>query len=121
MKHFFSDICVGFIVHAEHSSNIPFGLFPGYLPSSVLKALVLKNKPPLEKRLGVQILTVREVVWDHPTLPPMKSSSVSLSVRVTATEIPTVLQNQDHSGFLPYLLVALCLTAAVIVGFAFYR
>ena len=87
----------------------------------MLKTLILKNKLPLEKRLGVQILTVREVVWDHPTLPPMKSSPVSLSVRVTVTDIPTTLQNQDYSGFLPYLLVALCLITAVIVGFVFYR
>lgn len=75
----------------------------------------------MEKSLGVQIVTVREVMWDHPTLPPVKSSPVSLSIRVTATVIPTILQNQDYSGFLPYVLVALCLTAGVIVGFAFYR
>lgn len=98
-----------------------FRSFPEYVPSIVFKTVVLRNELPLEKRLGVQILTVREVVWDRPTLPPMKSSSVSLSVRVTVTDIPTILQNQDYSGFLPYLLVALCLTAAVIVGFAFYR
>jgi len=98
-----------------------FGSFPEYVPSIVLKTLILKNELPLEKGLGVQILTVREVVWDHPTLPPMKSSSVSLSVGLTVTDIPTTLQNQDYSGFLPYLLVALCLTAAAIVGFVFYR
>lgn len=95
--------------------------FPEYVPSIVFKTVVLRNELPLEKRLGVQILTVREVVWDRPTLPPMKSSSFSLSVRVTVIDIPTILQNQDYSGFLPYLLVALCMTAAVIVGFAFYR
>lgn len=121
-QFFFLNICVALKVLAEHNSNIPFfGLFPGFLPSSVLKTLVLKNKPPLEKSFGVQILSVREVVWDHPTPPPMKSSAVSLSVRGTVTDIPTDLQNQDYSGFLPYLLVALCLTAVVIVGFAFYR
>lgn len=95
--------------------------FLEYLPSIVLKRVILRNKLPLQKRLEVEILTVRQVVWDHPTLFSVKSSSVSLSVLVTATVIPTILQNQDYYGFLPYVLVALCLTAAVIVGFAVYR
>jgi len=85
----------------------------------VLKRIVLENKVPLEKNLGAEIVTVREVAWDQPTLPPI-NSSVSLITLMTVTDPPTTLQDY-YSSFLPYLMVALCLIAAFIVGFAFYR
>ncbi|KAL9975612.1 hypothetical protein ACROYT_G012793 [Oculina patagonica] len=107
-------------VKVKLPSNVPHISGSGYLPSIVLKKVVLDNKSSLEKNLGTQIVTVKEVVWNHPTLPPIISSSVSLSTLMTVTVTPTTLQDY-YSSFLPYVLVALCLTAAAIVGFAFYR
>lgn len=92
---------------------------PGYLPSVVLKKVVLENKQGLEKSLEAQIVTVTEVVWNHSTLPPIRSLPVTLSTLMTVTVRPTI--RDYYSSFLPYVLVALCLTAAVIVGFTFYR
>jgi len=106
-------------VKVKLPETVPLLPGSGYLPSVVLKRIVLENKVPLEKNLGAEIVTVREVAWDQPTLPPI-NSSVSLITLMTVTDPPTTLQDY-YSSFLPYLMVALCLIAAFIVGFAFYR
>ncbi|CAH3153812.1 unnamed protein product [Porites lobata] len=91
---------------------------PGYLPSNVLRTIVLENKDSLERNIGAEIVTVNEVTWDSPTLTTERST-----IKVV-TVLPTTFQGslqEYYTSFLPYVLGAFCLTAAFIVGFVFYR
>lgn len=82
---------------------------------------MLENKVTLEKKLEAEIVNVKEVAWDQTTLPPIQSSvSVTTLVTVDVTGLPTTVRDYS-SNFLPYVLVALCLIVAFIIGFAFYR
>lgn len=82
---------------------------------------MLENKVTLEKKLEAEIVNVKEVAWDQTTLPPIQLSvSETSPMTVDVTGMPTTLQDY-YSNFLPYVLVALCLTVAFIIGFAFYR
>ena len=89
----------------------------GYLPSNVLRTIVLENKDSLERNIGAEIVTVNEVTWDSPTL-TTERSTIKI-VTVLPTSLKGSLQ-EYYTTFLPYVLGAFCLTAAFIVGFVFY-
>ena len=97
-----------------------FLVFQGYLPSVVLKRIILDGKTPLEKNLGAKIVTVKEIGWDQPNPSSVKPPSTSSSTNRTITVRPTTRQTH-YSSFLPYVLVTLCLLAGLIAVFAFYR
>lgn len=107
------DIYVFFFFLVFHS-------FQGYLPSVVLKRIILESKTPLEKNLDAKIVTVKEIGWDQPNPSPVKPSSASSSIIRTITVQPTTRQTH-YPGFLPYVLAGLCLLAGLIVIVAFYR
>ncbi|RMX53124.1 hypothetical protein pdam_00015545, partial [Pocillopora damicornis] len=99
--------------------NVPHVPGSGYLPSVVLKRIILESKTPLEKNLDAKIVTVKEIGWDQPNPSPVKPSSASSSIIRTITVQPTIRQTH-YPSFLPYVLVGLCLLAGLIVIVAFY-
>lgn len=99
--------------------SLPSGA--GYLPSHVLKEIVLKNKAYLEKNLEAEIVAVKEVAWNQP-ITSMIQLSVTLTTKVTATaRVPTTIHRYIKPNFLPYVLVALSVTAVLIIAFALCR
>ncbi|XP_015751752.1 PREDICTED: uncharacterized protein DDB_G0271670-like [Acropora digitifera] len=99
--------------------SLPSGA--GYLPSHVLKEIVLKNKAHLEKNLEAEIVAVKEVAWNQP-ITSVIQLSVTLTTKVTATaRVPTTIHRYIKPNFLPYVLVALSVTAVLIIAFALCR
>lgn len=66
-------------------------------------------------------MAVKEVAWNQP-ITSVIQLSVTLTTKVTATaRVPTTIHRYIKPNFLPYVLVALSVTAVLIIAFALFR